>query len=211
MQQKKSIFPIVFLSAILLWAIWQNTELKKLSKDAKTLSSQVRQLHAQQEALKHEISYKPKDQSEIVLTELDAEPDLEIPISEDISLSLELQEFVYKTSRDYEVPYSVVLAIMEHESRFIWHPAKMDTNGLLSVGYMQINEPHWERLQTQYNVDVNDPEDNIEAGIIILSELLEKYPLEKALVCYQCGEAGALGIDSTEFSRWVIERSEDLI
>ena len=122
----------------------------------------------------------------------------------------EMQMFTQEICNTYDVPYFIMLAIMENESGLTWQPAKTDTNGLPSIGYTQINYPHWERLQNEYGVDVATEKGNIEGGIIILSELLEKYDLEKALVAYQCGETGAKDLESTEFSRKILSRSKEL-
>ena len=124
-----------------------------------------------------------------------------------LPLAPDLQEHTWELSQRYSVPYEIIMAIIWHESRYVWPGEVIDTNGLPSVGYMQINQPHWQRLTETYGLDVHDERDNIEAGAVILAELLEKYPLEKALVAYQCGESGAKGIESTAFSREILEIS----
>lgn len=123
----------------------------------------------------------------------------------------ELIKFVVQESIAQDVPYQIILAIGENESRWIWQEPKLDTNNRYSVGYMQINQPHWQYLNSDYGLDVTDPKENIKAGITIFKNLLDKYPLEKALVAYQCGEGGAEGIQSTEFSRRIIARGEELV
>lgn len=62
----------------------------------------------------------------------------------------------------------------------------------------------------------NDAEDNIIAGAYMLGQYLSKYGDENlALMCYNCGEAGAKrlwakGIYSTKYSRSILEYAESL-
>lgn len=116
---------------------------------------------------------------------------------------------MYNQCEAYEVPFTIMLAIIEHESGYLWHDAKLDTNGLPSVGFAQINKPNWGWL-AEMGIDVHEPYGNLTAGVVIMAMLLEGRALEKALVCYQCGVEGAQGIDSTAFSRWVIKRANEL-
>lgn len=79
---------------------------------------------------------------------------------------------------------------------------------------MQINLPHWQRL-ADMGVDVSTEYGNIQGAIIILSELTEIYwrgdcTFEQIFVFYECGITGGRDIESTEFSRWIMERIEAL-
>ena len=124
----------------------------------------------------------------------------------DIPLDVELQRLVHDLCKDThpDLTPELVFAVIEQESDFVWPGAVMDANGLYSAGYMQVNEPHWQRL-ADMGIDIHTKAGSIQGGVQILSELLEDYPLEKALVVYQCGESGAEGIESTEYSRGVLK------
>lgn len=98
------------------------------------------------------------------------------PIIPDCPLSEELQQHIYSTSLSYNVPYTLVMAVIKAESSF-----KEDA-GTYCQGLMQINK--------NYNQEYNlwDPYVNTQRGIEILSGLLSKYSIEQSLVYYNHGE-----------------------
>lgn len=111
-------------------------------------------------------------------------------VSYDIDLPDDMQMHTYSLSKEYEVDLEIVYAIMFHESRFIWDVKdNINTNGTRDRGLMQINEINWQWL-ADIGLDVNDPYDNIECGIYMLSYLTNKYDTTSALMAYQCGEGG---------------------
>ena len=118
-----------------------------------------------------------------------------------IPLEPELQTHTYKESIRSRLPPEIVLAIMEHESRYLSDvPDNINRNGTRDRGLMQINEVNWELLRNQYGLDVSDPRDNITAGMIILSVYLQDYPMEQALAAYAAGETGMLRGEGAEFA-----------
>lgn len=98
------------------------------------------------------------------------------PVIPDCPLSEELQQHIYSTSLSYNVPYTLVMAVIKAESSF-----KEDA-GTYCQGLMQINK--------SYNQEYNlwDPYVNTQRGIEILSGLLSKYSIEQSLVYYNHGE-----------------------
>ncbi|WRS26437.1 transglycosylase SLT domain-containing protein [Oscillospiraceae bacterium MB08-C2-2] len=107
----------------------------------------------------------------------------------DIPLDAELQEYTYSLCQEYNVDYELVLAIMERESRFmVGIRDNVNENGTRDRGLMQINQSNWKWLSAQ-GLDVNIPEDNIEAGVMVISDYVAKYGETNALIAYQCGEA----------------------
>lgn len=104
-----------------------------------------------------------------------------------VLLPYELQECMFITCEKYGVPYALALALAEKESTF--NPdAKSSTN---DYGLMQINKINFDYLKAR-GIDPMTYEGNIEAGILFLSQKLEKYgDVEKALMAYNCGDAGA--------------------
>ena len=72
-----------------------------------------------------------------------------------------------------DVPYALVLAIIEHESGYEFD--KTGDNGN-SKGYMQIYEKwHTDRMQKLNCTDLMNPYQNVKVGIDFLSYLLKKY------------------------------------
>ena len=105
-----------------------------------------------------------------------SEENADRPIIPDCPLSEELQQHIYSTSLSYNVPYTLVMAVIKAESSF-----KEDA-GTYCQGLMQINK--------NYNQEYNlwDPYVNTQRGIEILSGLLSKYSIEQSLVYYNHGE-----------------------
>jgi len=205
MRKIKIILPYIPFLILIIWAIMQSNEMKNTRKDIKQISYGISELRKQQETSLGALNRHNEDlMNEILRIEQEAQNTALQPIE----FTTELQNYLIQTCEKYGVPYNIMMAIIEHESRFIWKPAKEDTNGLMSIGYTQINYPHWKRLKEHYGIDVTTHTGNIEGGVIILSELLEIFPLEKAIVGYECGISKVNRLKSTDFSRWILQRAE---
>ncbi len=126
-----------------------------------------------------------------------------------IPLDKNVQKYIYFMSRKYGVEYAVVLAVMDHESRFQYNAtSKSGTDH----GLMQINERNSEYLYNNIGVtDINNPYQNIQSGVWMLSCFLYKYEdTTQALMAYNCGEGGAKklwanGQYSSAYSEAVLE------
>lgn len=124
-------------------------------------------------------------------------------------LSGELQSFMQECCADYGVPYALALAMAEVETNF--DPYAVSSTG--DHGLMQINEINHEWL-TEIGLDPLTQEGNIEAGIYMMAENLDAYgSMERALMAYNCGDAGAqklwdAGTYETEYSRKVMAAYE---
>lgn len=104
----------------------------------------------------------------------------------------ELKDYTKELCDEYEVPYSLVIAIMYHESRFI------STVGDKYVGLMQVGTTKdvttFLKNQNEEafggNFDLYDPKTNILAGITILQkDIKSSDTIEEAMCKYACGEA----------------------
>lgn len=130
-------------------------------------------------------------------------------VSDGRLLSYELQEVMQDFCEEYGVPYALALAIAEEETHF--DPDAVSGTG--DYGLMQINICNHEWL-AEKGIDVMTHEGNIEAGIYIISQHLEKYgEPELALMAYNCGATGAkrlwdAGTYQTEYSRKVMTAFE---
>ena len=102
-------------------------------------------------------------------------------------LAYDLQVVMQDAAEKYGVPYALLLAIADVESRF-------DPDAVSSTndhGLMQINQCNHEWLREE-GIDPLTYEGNIEAGARIISQHLENYgDTEKALMAYNCGATGA--------------------
>lgn len=92
--------------------------------------------------------------------------------------------------KQYDVPYALVLAIIEYESGYEFDKTG---DGGQSKGYMQIYEKwHTDRMQKLGCTDLMNPYQNVRVGIDFLSYLLKKYgTIQDALAAYNYGEKGA--------------------
>ena len=139
---------------------------------------------------------------------VEAEEDAPSYLSDAIPLDHDTQVRVMGWCEEYEVPYSVALAVIEAESSF-----RPDAENGSCYGYMQINSINKSWLLQEIGVtDLTDPLQNLHSGIYMLGDLYDKYgDWHKALVCYNCGETGAYnhyfsqGLTSSGYSRHVME------
>lgn len=125
----------------------------------------------------------------------------------DCPLSEQTQDYIFELCEEEDIPPSLVIAVIDHESRF-------DEKAISSTsdyGLMQINECNHEWLSETYGItDFLDPKQNILCGVKILSNLYHKYdnPHDVAMA-YNMGEYGAAtarenGTTSTPYSEDVV-------
>ena len=132
----------------------------------------------------------------------------------DVPLTDEFQRYIQDVCEQYGFErYDIVIALIGHESSYR-QTVVSSTN---DYGYMQINTVNHEWLSELLGItDFLDGEQNVEAGIYLLDNLVDKYDdVGLALMCYNCGECGAKqlweqGIYSTSYSRSIQEEAEAL-
>jgi len=126
-----------------------------------------------------------------------------------IPLEEQYQDFVFDMCEKYDVPVEIVLGIMCQESKYDFMAVSSDKQ---CVGIMQVNRIHYDELNKQLGItDLRNPQQNIESGIYIFSNLLHKYgDCHKALVCYNCGEQGAKDKLSSKYSISVMHYASSL-
>lgn len=106
-------------------------------------------------------------------------------VYEGVPMPADHQILAQELCSEYHVGYAFFLAMLESESTF--NPDAVG-DGSKSVGYMQINKPNWYR----YGLDAFEIYDNLEIGIRMLSELIEKYQeCDAVIMAYKGGEAQA--------------------
>lgn len=106
-----------------------------------------------------------------------------------VGLSEDLQEYTWSLCKAYDVDFHLVMAVMQRESGY-----RTDIiSGTNDYGLMQINKVNHQRLSEVLGItDFLNPEQNIHAGVYILSNLFEKYSdTSLVLMAYNMGEAGA--------------------
>lgn len=137
-------------------------------------------------------------------------------LTDEISLSYELQLVSRDAAKEFGIPYKLLLAVMFRESSY--NPEAANS---ICYGLMQIHQMNFEWLEgelKEYGVtDIkNNPKDNIYAGAYMLGRLVGKYEdYHKALMAYNCGERRAKelwaeGYTSSTYSRNVIATMNEL-
>lgn len=107
-----------------------------------------------------------------------------------------LQTVMQYYAEQYDVPYSLVLALVETESSF---REDIGTEKVLGgaeggpryYGYMQLSAQNCNAAANE-GIDAHTPEGNIEWGCKLLRRYYDKYESwESAIMCYKHGEGGA--------------------
>lgn len=125
----------------------------------------------------------------------------------DVPLSDSLQRYIYEICADENVPVTLVMAMIEHESGF--DPEAVSPTD--DYGLMQINAVNYEWLKEEYRcADMMNPYQNVFCGISIISSYIDKYgELDKALMAYNMGNYGAQkawknGVTSIAYSEEIL-------
>lgn len=123
----------------------------------------------------------------------------------------EQQEFVFYLCSGYNLDFTLVMALIQHESNFT-PDIVSPTN---DYGYMQINLVNQQWLTEILGVtDYLDPYQNIRAGVFVLRKLFERYQdTDMVLMAYNMGEAGASrlwekGVFSTDYTESILTIQE---
>lgn len=128
-----------------------------------------------------------------------------------VALDDELQRYIEKLCREYEIPASVVMAVIGVETQDTYDPSiKGDYfDGYYhSFGLMQIYaSEHTERCLRLNAINLLDPYQNVKVGIDYLAELLDYYDgdMTKALSFYNSDLNGKNG-----YAKTVLARAEQL-
>ncbi len=127
----------------------------------------------------------------------------------DVPLSHDLQDYIRELCETYDIPMSLIIAMIDVESSF----KPNAVSGTNDYGLMQINKINHQRLAKKYGItNILDPYQNVLGGISILAENYNG-DLHKSLMAYNLGAAGAKrlwnkGIYNTSYSRTVLSTME---
>lgn len=118
---------------------------------------------------------------------------------EEIPLTAEMQGVLLDSCEEFNVPFSLALAVMEQESRF----QMVEGDGGSAAGYFQVWSKWWGWLMEEIGTsDLNDPAQNARTGCAVLGHLLSEYGTEvDALSAYNTGKPG-----QTRYAAEVMER-----
>lgn len=130
-----------------------------------------------------------------------------------VPMDVELQKHVYQVAEEYGIDWTLLMAVIQKESRF--DPYAVSATG--DYGLMQINHINhgWLSVEVGTN-DFLDPRENVRAGAYMLSQLLSRYQdVHMALMAYNMGEGGASdwwnqGVYTSAYSREVVAIQREL-
>lgn len=134
--------------------------------------------------------------------------------TDEIPMSYGYQAVMQDACRKYNVPYALALGMAEVESGF-----DFDAWSGWAWGIMQINPINYDSLRER-GIDPETKSGNITAGVYMIGALMDYYgDPHKALIAYNCGEAGARelwaeGYENSQYSRDVTaaaKRWQDII
>ena len=130
----------------------------------------------------------------------------------DVPMDTRLQEYVFYLSEAYDIDFTFVMALIQHETNF-------EAGAISSTddyGLMQINSVNHTYLAEELGItDFLDPYENVKAGMFILRKLFEKYEIpEKVLMAYNLGETGAArlweqGIFEVNYSKEILQKQAE--
>ena len=135
----------------------------------------------------------------IVAAEATATPDWYNPV---IPLSEEEQKALQRACKEFEIPYSLALAIIDKETGFV---NRSGDNGN-SVGYMQIQPKWWRWLADEIGAGrLECPGDNFRVGCAILRRHLNATgDVAAALTVYNVGHDDG----TRDYAKEVLEKAE---
>ena len=133
-------------------------------------------------------------------------------------MPFEHQVYIYLLCEEKGIEYELILGMIQLESNFDANLVCYNSNKSYDSGYLQINSCREKELKEQGYTDLLDPYQNLEIGINIIADLLNKYEDEVvALESYNKGERGYKknyadkGIYQTAYSKRVIEYKNNLL
>lgn len=134
----------------------------------------------------------------------------------EIPLSEELQAYTYQQCQEKQVSYELVLAMMYHESNYDPAAVRYYQDGSSDSGLMQINSINSKSLNELYGItDLQDPYENIEAGVSIISGFVHQYGEHDGLMAYNMGVGGyqsaiANGTYTTAYAQNIMETKGEI-
>ena len=134
----------------------------------------------------------------------------------EIPLSEELQAYTYQQCQEKQVSYELVLAMMYHESNYDPAAVRYYQDGSSDSGLMQINSINSKSLNELYGItDLQDPYENIQAGVSIISGFVHEYGEHDGLMAYNMGVGGyqnaiANGTYTTTYAQNIMETKGEI-
>ena len=128
------------------------------------------------------------------------------PILYDVPLENAVQQHLIDKCAEANIEPKLMLAIIEHESRF-----QTDVvSATHDYGLCQINRCHLDKFYSEYGDNIFDPYANISYGVDLLDYYMGKADENErqALLMYQYGESGAKGRTTSKVVEEILSMKE---
>lgn len=119
-----------------------------------------------------------------------------------VPLDSAIIKHIVEKAEEKGIDPALVFAVIEVESNF-----KVEAKNGSCYGLMQVNCENYDN-PNQAMASLICPTLNVDAGIEILDSFLKKYPVEKALTCYNYGESGAKGKSTSGYAKKILKAKE---
>lgn len=209
---KENIWPILVAIMLIVLLIWSADIISKRDAAAEILSEPLTE-NNEPETEAIEIEPMAKKEEHTVKTRKLHEVTTGPYRYFDIPLEKKLQDYIWKLCDEYQVPRTLVYAIIEQESYF--DSGKIGDDGA-SYGLMQV-QPYWheDRMELFDCHDLLDPYQNVRVGIDYLAELIATgKSIDWVLMAYNGGpsyademrDAGTI----SEYAKQVLKNKDEL-
>ena len=106
-----------------------------------------------------------------------------------IDLDPTYQIYVEERCIEYGLDFFYVISLMQSESSFDTDAVSADGR---DYGLMQIRDINWDYFSEEHGLDIRDPFENIECGLLMIADLVNRYGESEAIQLYKCGEFGGI-------------------
>lgn len=185
--------PIIFL-IFLIVVIIDTKEILSQPTEAPIIQSSYNDASIK-EVVAAEVERQLAELQPVTIEFVNATVQEELPYYEEIPMDKAHQAILFQSLKEYHVGTGLALAIIESESTFDINASSVGDNGITYHGAWQISDVNAHYLKENFDLDISDPDENLVAGCVILSELIEKYGIEYGteyiINAYKGGESAA--------------------
>ena len=157
------------------------------------------------------IQEEPEETEAVEPVETEVIEETEVQPRIDCRLDDEIQQMIVEKCEEYDIDFAFTMAVIFRESSFKSNVISASND----YGLMQINKINHEWLSDELGItNFLDPEQNVTAGLHMLSDLFEKYEYPSlVLMAYNMGETGAKrlwvqGIYSTDYAEAILQQTD---
>lgn len=207
---ERILFPVLvfFVIVFALSSIVQEITLTREDSNKKEKTEAVLMSDSDRQQIRREAVLSSLKELELPLSQLETE-EQQSAVLYDVPLGDSVQQHLINKCSDANIDPKLMLAIIEHESRF--QPDVVSATH--DYGLCQINRCHLDKFYSEYGDNIFDPYANISYGVDLLSYYMGKADENErqALLMYQYGESGAKGRTTSKAVEEILKIKERII